>query len=75
MKRQATSRAGRRHKGEREVMTTRLPKPLAEAVRLRAEENDTSFSDEIANAVAASFGLAPVVPVTPRQQDPLDLPA
>ena len=41
-------------------MTTRLPKSLSDAVRQRAEENDLSFSDEIANAVAAAFNHPPV---------------
>lgn len=55
-------------------MTTRLPESLAEAVRQRAEDNDSSFSDEIANAVAASFGFPPVAQTAPRHQ-PLELSA
>ena len=38
------------------------------------EENDSAFSDEIANAVAASFGFPPVVDTT-RSDQPLDLTA
>jgi len=55
-------------------MTTRLPTDLAAAVRQRAEDNDSAFSDEIANAVAAYLGFPPVVDTTRRDQ-PLDMTA
>jgi hypothetical protein len=68
-----TPGAGRRSKGPREVMTTRLPTPLADALRQRAEDNGLSFSEEIANAVATVLGHPPVA--APRQQEQVKLPA
>lgn len=73
MKRQSPG-VGRPSKGARVVMTTRLPTDLAAAVRQRAEDNDSAFSDEIANAVAAYLGFPPVVDTTRRDQ-PLDMTA
>lgn len=70
--RAATS--GRPSKGDRDVMTTRLPRQLADLIRQRAEDNDLSYSEEIANAVAATFGQAPVAVGRPqRQQDQMPL--
>ena len=68
MKRAGTLGAGRPSKGDRVIMTTRLPKPLADAVRQRAEEDDLSFSEVVANAVAASFGQPPVAVPGPSDQ-------
>ncbi len=68
MKRARTLGAGRPSKGDRVIMTTRLPKPLADAVRQRAEEDDLSFSEVVANAVAASFGQPPVAVPGPSDQ-------
>ncbi len=68
MKRAGTLGAGRPSKGDRVIMTTRLPKPLADAVRQRAEEDDLSFSEVVANAVAASFGRPPVAMPEPGDQ-------
>ncbi len=58
--RQRTPGSGRRSKGPRVVMTTRLPDPLADAVRAYAERDGLSYSDAIANVVARHFGMAPV---------------
>jgi len=58
--RQSTPQSGRPSKGDRWPVMTRLPVALEPLVRERAEDEDLSFSEVIANAVAAYFGQ-PVV--------------
>ncbi len=52
---------GRPSKGERAQLLTRPPLPLAQAVRAEAERLDLSYSDYIANILAAAHGFPPVV--------------
>lgn len=59
-KRGKTPGSGRRSKGERVQFITRLPIELATRVRAEAEELDLSYSEALANRVAASYGLPPV---------------
>ena len=61
MSRGRTPGSGRRSKGDRDVMTTRLPTELADLVRADAENyEDASYSELIANAVAEKYGHPPV---------------
>jgi len=51
---------GRPHKGDRSTLITRPPTPLAEAVRDEAERQGLSYSDYVANILAAAHGFPPV---------------
>ena len=55
------AQGGRPSKGERVQLLTRTPVELARAVRTEAERLDLSYSDYIANILAAAHGLPPVV--------------
>ncbi len=58
---------GRPSKGKRWAVITRLPVKLEPMVRGRAESEDLSYSEVIANAVAAYFDQSPVA--EPRRPD------
>ncbi len=51
---------GRPSKGVREQLLTRAPADLAQAVRDEAERLDLTYSDYIANVLAAAHGFPPV---------------
>ncbi len=55
------AQGGRPSKGERVPLLTRTPLELARAVRGEAERLDLSYSDYIANVLAAAHGFPPVV--------------
>ncbi|MGZ4524769.1 MAG: hypothetical protein ACXVXO_15380 [Mycobacteriaceae bacterium] len=56
-----TAQGGRPSKGDRAPLLTRPPIELAQAVRAEAERLDLSYSDYIANILAAAHGFPPVV--------------
>lgn len=66
--------AGRKSRGPRETLITRVPPPLAEKVRDGAARSGLSITDYMANALAASHGLAPVA-TPPGQQKELPISA
>ena len=51
---------GRPSKGAREQLLTRAPTGLAQAVRDEAERLDLTYSDYIANVLAAAHNFPPV---------------
>lgn len=51
---------GRPSKGVREQLLTRAPAELAQAVRDQAERLNLTYSDYIANVLAAAHGFPPV---------------
>lgn len=55
------AQGGRPSKGDRAPLLTRPPLELAQAVRAEAERLDLSYSDYIANILAATHGFPPVV--------------
>lgn len=59
---------GRPSKGKREQLLTRAPTHLAQAVREEAERLDLSYSDYIANVLAAAHGFPPVAEPTNEAQ-------
>jgi hypothetical protein len=71
MARRAAS-GGRPSKGNRATLLTRPPVALVEAVRAEAERQDLSYSDYIANVLAAAHGFPPVV--APKDQAQLTMP-
>jgi len=50
-------------------VTTRMPRELEGLVRERAAAQGLSFSDVIANAIAASFERPPVIEPRPAEHD------
>ena len=64
---------GRPSKGKREQLLTRAPSDLAQAVRDEAERLDLTYSDYIANVLAAAHGVPPVA--EPKNQDQMRLTA
>lgn len=65
--------AGRKHKGDRKPYMARLPVALGVLVEERAEVEDLSYGDVIANAVAAYFQQAPVA--MPENRNQLEMTA
>lgn len=72
-RRSATPGAGRPSKGDRKAFMTRMPVTLGELVEQRADVDDLSYSEVIANAVAAYFGQQPVA--VPRDEEQMQLTA
>lgn len=52
------------HKGDRELVSSRLPRPLADLVREAAQARDISISAYIAEVLADRHGLTDLVPLT-----------
>jgi len=74
MARRAAS-GGRPSKGNRATLLTRPPVELVEAVRAEAERLDLSYSDYIANILAAAHGFPPVVQPKDQAQMTMQLSA
>lgn len=67
---------GRKSKGDRQALLSRVPDPIAEAVRERAEERGMTVSDYIASLLAREVGmteLAPEAPATVHHQEELPI--
>jgi len=62
------AQGGRPSKGDRALLLTRPPIELAQAVRAEAERQNLSYSDYIANVLAAAHGFPPVVESKDSQQ-------
>lgn len=67
----ATTGGGRPHKGDRWLVSTRLPRELADELRGQAEREDLAYSDVLVNAVAAYYGKPAVIEPRASQQDRL----
>lgn len=65
---------GRPSKGERYAAKTRLPMPVAEAVRAEHEESGMPISDVIARYVAVGIGLPEYAPEPPTDTQQQELP-
>lgn len=73
-KRRVNPGAGRPSKGERELFTTRVPKPVADLIRVRAEELDLSFSECVADLLAVALDVPEhSIVVKDRAQEELPL--
>ena len=53
---------GRKSKGDRQPLLSRVPSPIADAVRDCAEERGMTLSDYIASVLARDVGLSELVP-------------
>ncbi len=67
----ATTGGGRPHKGDRWLVSTRLPRELADELRGQAEREDVAYSDVLVNAVAAYYGKPAIIEPRASQQDRL----
>lgn len=66
---------GRKSKGDRQALLSRVPDPIADAVRERADERGMTVSDYIASLLAREVGLAELAPeVAPRSTHQEELP-
>lgn len=59
---------GRPSKGDRLTLLTRTPAALGLAVQAEAERLDLSYSDYIANVLAAAHGFPPIVELSPQME-------
>ena len=73
MPREKTPGSGRKGKGPREVLATRVSPELAQRLRDDAEQLDLSYSEVLANVLAAHYGFPPVA--NPRNEDLMKLSA
>jgi len=73
MPKRVSQGGGRPSKGERVRVMSRVAPGVAEALRSEAERLDLSYSDVIANALAAHYGHPPLV--TPSEDDQMKLTA
>ena len=53
---------GRKSKGDRQPLLSRVPSPIADAVRDCADERGMTLSDYIASVLARDVGLSALVP-------------
>lgn len=69
----SNARGGRRSKGQRELLGTRAPVPLAEAARSKAAELGLNVNDYLATLIAQDTNM---LEFAPRPADPthLELP-
>ena len=63
------SYGGRKSKGDRQPLISRVPSPIADAVRDRAEERGMTLSDYIASVLARDVGLATLAPQASIRHD------
>lgn len=74
MAKRAAPGAGRPSKGDRDVFMTRVPRAVGDAVRQRAEDLDLSFSECIADLLAAALDMSEhAIAVKDRAQQELPL--
>ena len=69
--RRGHSNGGRRSKGERRLVVTRLPTEIADRVALAAEERGMTVSDYLATLVYSDLGIPGPPERTAQDQLPL----
>lgn len=62
----------RAHKGDRDIMVTRMPRELGDLVRLQAAAGGVPLSEFIASALAAQVGRLDLAP-PPRLDEELPM--
>ena len=73
--RRGHSNGGRRSKGERRLVVTRVPTEVADRVAAAADERGMTVSDYLAALVYSDLGLPPPPSTQPADQPPLPLSA
>lgn len=56
------------NKGDRDLMVTRPPKGVGQAVRVFAAAHGVSISEAIASILAERFGMPDAVPLPPQEK-------
>ncbi len=65
---------GRPDKGDRDVLYTRVPREVGDAIRARAEETGMTISDVVAAFAADALGMSHLAPrPAPAEQEELPL--
>lgn len=62
---------GRPSKGDRQPLVSRVPTPIAEAVRQRAAQSGLSINDYIARLLASDVGMAQLAPAQHFEELPI----
>ena len=68
------ARTGRPSKGDRDVLYTRVPRPVGDAIRALSEQTGMAISDVIAALAAKSLGMPEWAPQPPHPYDEQELP-
>jgi len=68
------ARTGRPSKGDRDVLYTRVPRPVGDAIREISEQTGMAISDVVAALAARSLGMTDLAPQPPRSFDQQELP-
>ena len=70
----AMARTGRPSKGDRDVLYTRVPRPVGDAIRAISDQTGMAISDVVAALAARSLGMPDLAPRPPRPFDQQELP-
>jgi hypothetical protein len=70
----AMARIGRPSKGDRDVLYTRVPRPVGDAIRALSDQTGMAISDVIAALAAKSLGMPEMAPQPPHTFDQQELP-
>ena len=68
------ARTGRPSKGDRDVLYTRVPRPVGDAIRALSDQTGMAISDVIAALAAKSLGMPELAPQPPHPYDQQELP-
>jgi len=68
------ARTGRPSKGDRDVLYTRVPRPIGNAIRALSDQTGMAISDVIAALAAKSLGMPELAPQPPHPYDQQELP-
>lgn len=60
---------GRKSKGDRQSLISRVPSPIADAIRDRAEERGISLSEYVGSVLARDVGMSELVPQASIRHD------
>ena len=68
------ARTGRPSKGDRDVLYTRVPRPVGDAIRALSDQTGMAISDVIAALAAKGLGMPEWAPQPPHPYDQQELP-
>jgi len=68
------ARTGRPSKGDRDVLYTRVPRPVGDAIRALSDQTGMAISDVVAALAAKGLGMPEWAPQPPHPYDQQELP-
>ena len=68
------ARTGRPSKGDRDVLYTRVPRPVGDAIRALSDQTGMAISDVIAALAAKGLGMPELAPHPPHPYEQQELP-